>query len=50
MQAHADAAGKIGWTVSVDSTISRAHQHAAGTVICRRNRPAGCRANRTIMR
>ncbi|MCW3820884.1 IS5 family transposase, partial [Micromonospora sp. DR5-3] len=30
LQAGADAAGKIGWTVSVDSTISRAHQHAAG--------------------
>jgi transposase len=30
LQARADAAGLIGWTVSVDSTISRAHQHAAG--------------------
>ena len=30
LQACADAAGKIGWTVSVDSTIVRAHQHAAG--------------------
>ena len=30
LQAGADAAGKIDWTVSVDSTISRAHQHAAG--------------------
>jgi transposase len=30
LQAGADAAGKIVWTVSVDSTISRAHQHAAG--------------------
>jgi transposase len=30
LQACADAAGKIGWTVSVDSTIARAHQHAAG--------------------
>jgi transposase len=29
LQAHADAAGKISWMVSVDSTISRAHQHAA---------------------
>jgi transposase len=29
-QAHADAARKISWMVSVDSTISRAHQHAAG--------------------
>ena len=30
LQARADAAGLIGWTISVDSTISRAHQHAAG--------------------
>ena len=30
LQAQADACGLIGWTVSVDSTISRAHQHAAG--------------------
>lgn len=28
--AAADAAGKVGWDVSVDSTINRAHQHAAG--------------------
>lgn len=27
----ADAAGKVGWTVSVDATISRAHQHATNT-------------------
>jgi transposase len=26
--AHADAVGEIDWTVSVDSTINRAHQHA----------------------
>src|SRR6266498_1948619 len=30
LQAHADAAGKISWMVGVDSTISRAHQRAAG--------------------
>jgi transposase len=30
LQAHADAAGLITWEVSVDSTIARAHQHAAG--------------------
>ncbi len=30
LQARADAAGLIGWQVSVDSTIMRAHQHAAG--------------------
>lgn len=29
-QANADAAGDIDWLVSVDSTIVRAHQHAAG--------------------
>ncbi|GAB3862197.1 IS5 family transposase [Dactylosporangium cerinum] len=29
-QATADAAGRIDWGVSVDSTTSRAHQHAAG--------------------
>ncbi|MFD8844396.1 IS5 family transposase [Streptomyces pseudogriseolus] len=29
-QARADAAGDIEWLVSVDSTIVRAHQHAAG--------------------
>ena len=26
--AHADRVGKIDWSVSVDSTINRAHQHA----------------------
>jgi len=30
LQAHADADGRIGWDVSVDSATSRAHQHAAG--------------------
>ena len=30
LQARADAAGLITWDVSVDSTIGRAHQHAAG--------------------
>jgi transposase len=30
LQARADAAGLINWEVSVDSTITRAHQHAAG--------------------
>jgi transposase len=30
LQAAADAAGRIRWDVSVDSTIVRAHQHAAG--------------------
>ena len=30
LQADADARGLITWDVSVDSTITRAHQHAAG--------------------
>jgi transposase len=30
LQARADAAGLITWEVGVDSTIARAHQHAAG--------------------
>lgn len=30
VQAAADAAGEIDWDVAVDSTIVRAHQHAAG--------------------
>lgn len=34
LQARADAAGLIGWDVSVDSTIARAHQHAAGARRC----------------
>jgi transposase len=29
--ADADAAGKLDWTVSVDATISRAHQHGTNT-------------------
>jgi transposase len=44
LQALADAAGLITWDVSVDSTIARAHQHAAGARkkgMCRRNHPAG---------
>ncbi len=43
LQARADAAGLITWDVSVDSTVARAHQHAAGARkrgIFRRNRPA----------
>ncbi|GAA3494005.1 IS5 family transposase [Streptomyces prasinosporus] len=31
IQVHADAAGDIDWLVQIDSTIVRAHQHAAGT-------------------
>ena len=43
LQARADAAGLITWEVSVDSTVVRAHQHAAGARkrgICRCSRPA----------
>jgi hypothetical protein len=29
-QAWVDAAGQLDWLVAVDSTIVRAHQHAAG--------------------
>ncbi len=29
VQQQADAAGEIDWSVSIDSTINRAHQHAA---------------------
>jgi len=42
LQARADAAGLITWDVSVDSTVARAHQHAAGACkrgICKPNRP-----------
>jgi transposase len=30
LQAEADAVGLITWEVNVDTTITRAHQHAAG--------------------
>ena len=39
--AEADAAGVLDWTVSVDSTINRAHQHA--TSFARVEGPAGRR-------
>lgn len=44
LQTVADVAGRIVWDVSVDSTIARAHQHAAGARkrgICRPSHPAG---------
>ena len=37
--AEADAAGKLGWQVSVDSTVNRAHQH--GTNLTRAERGTG---------
>jgi transposase len=46
LQARADAAGLICWDVSVDATIARAHQHAAGARkrgICRPSRPLASR-------
>ncbi|WP_312879816.1 IS5 family transposase [Actinomadura luteofluorescens] len=41
VQVHDDSVGRIDWTVSFDSTIVRAHQHAAGA------RKKGNRAGRT---
>lgn len=43
LQTQADAKGLITWDISVDSTIARAHQHAAGARkrgIYRPSRPA----------
>lgn len=37
--AEADAAGEIDWTVSIDSTVTRAHQH--GTNTTRPDQPTG---------
>jgi transposase len=51
LQAQADAAGLITWDVSVDSTVARAHQHAAGARkrgICSPSRPAASMKNRPI--
>jgi transposase len=51
LQARADAAGLITWDVSVDTTIARAHQHAAGARkrgTCRPSRPAAPMTNRMI--
>jgi hypothetical protein len=45
VQAHADAASCIDWLVPLDSTIVRAHQHAAATD---RKRDSTSRTNRTI--
>jgi len=38
VQADADAAGELDWVASVDSSVMRAHQHAAGA---RRPRAGG---------
>jgi transposase len=53
LQALADAAGRIVWDVSVDSTIARAHQHAAGARkrgIYRPNRLVALLSSRPITR
>jgi transposase len=50
LQAQADAEGLITWDVSVDSTVNRAHQHAAGARkkgTFKRNHPVGSTSNRT---
>ena len=50
LQARADAAGLICWDVSVDSTVVRAHQHAAGARKRGACRPSRRPASRTITR
>ncbi|GGZ40279.1 transposase [Streptomyces bluensis] len=45
IQAQADAAGDIDWLVQIDSTVVRAHQHAAATG---RKGGSSVRTNRTI--
>lgn len=50
LQTRADAEGLITWDINVDSTVCRAHQHAAGARkrgTCRRNRPAALPPSRT---
>jgi transposase len=52
LQAEADAKELITWDINVDSTVCRAHQHAAGARkrgSCRRNRPAASPSSRTTM-
>ncbi|WP_448062762.1 IS5 family transposase [Cellulomonas hominis] len=44
--AEADARGEVDWTVSVDATIIRAHQHATNTT--RPEQDTGARANHTL--
>ena len=49
LQAIADAAGRITWDVSVDSSVARAHQHAAGARkrgTCRPKHPVGSGTSR----
>ncbi|MFF9870071.1 transposase [Streptomyces sp. NPDC013953] len=52
LQAQADTKELITWDINVDSTVRRAHQHAAGARkrgSCRRNRPAASPSSRTTM-
>ncbi|MFI2913672.1 hypothetical protein ACG2OD_36245 [Streptomyces sp. PDY-4] len=47
-----DAKGLITWDVNIDSTVCRAHQHAAGASkkgICKRNRPAALPLSRPTL-
>ncbi|WP_371665216.1 IS5 family transposase [Streptomyces sp. NBC_01241] len=49
LQAQADARKLITWDIDVDSTVCRAHQHAAGARkrgLCRRSRPAASPSSR----
>ncbi|WNZ08363.1 IS5 family transposase [Streptomyces sp. 11x1] len=49
LQARADAKELITWDINVDSTVCRAHQHAAGARkkgSCRRSRPAASASSR----
>jgi hypothetical protein len=43
LQAQADAAGELDWTVGVDSSISRVHHHGA-TAARLRDRSRACAA------
>ncbi len=52
LRARADAKGLVTWDVSVDSTVCRAHQHAAGARkrgTSRRSLPAASRPSRPTM-
>ncbi|WP_234384738.1 hypothetical protein [Streptomyces sp. MMG1121] len=50
LQAQADDKGLITWDINVDSTVCRAHQHAAGARkrgLCKRNRLVGSASSLT---
>lgn len=52
LQARAEAKDLITWDLNVDSTVCRAHQHAAGARkrgTFKRNRPAGSSPSRTML-